>query len=167
MTDATDERIVGPTSLSNRVFVERLGDCDSLVASFARSTRTLAMFCALDVSLARHTGTDWPGAGRDRSQGRKQEGCNALARIVKRNKDWGRGGIETRVGQDTDRRRLCAQLEAVIDGERSSRTKNMIASPAPSRNRIDANPARWLWNSPVTAATRIGAMNVVTWPDNA
>ncbi len=113
-------RIIGLTSPANRDFVERLGYYDQVIAYDALQTLDAATPAAF-VDMAGNGGvlravhqhfgdtlrysclvgaTHWDarsGAGRDALAGPKPELFFAPSRITKRNKDWGRGGIEQRV----------------------------------------------------------------------
>jgi len=113
-------KIIGLTSPANRGFVERLGYYDSVVPYDAVDTLD-ATQPSVFVDMAGNGGvlraihqhfgdalrysclvgaTHWDsrsGAGRDSLRGPKPEMFFAPSRIIKRNKDWGRGGIDGRV----------------------------------------------------------------------
>jgi Protein of unknown function (DUF2855) len=114
-------RIIGLTSPANRSFVDQLGYYDQVIGYDALPTLD-ASVPSVFIDMAGNGGvlrdvhehfrdslrysclvgaTHWDarsGAGRDTLPGPKPELFFAPSRITKRNKDWGRGGIDQRVG---------------------------------------------------------------------
>ncbi len=119
-------RVIGLTSLANRAFVEGVGYYDD-VATYDEIAQLDAGVASVYVDMAgngrvlrsvhSHYGeqlrysclvgaTHWEdraGAGRDTLPGPKPELFFAPAHIAKRNKDWGRGGVEQRFALAWDR----------------------------------------------------------------